>query len=117
MWTGLGRFFRAGLWAASRHSGTAGCAAHEVAGLPADVRASIEEDGVVFLHIGDGKMFRTNATGRRIWQLLLEQRPVNAIAEQLSAEYGVPSGKIERDARLFVADLRHAGLLAMCNQE
>src|SRR5258705_116420 len=88
--------------AAAGERGMAARASREVAGLPADVRASIEEDGVVFLHIGDGKLFRTNATGRRIWQLLLEQRPVNTIAEQLSVEYGVPSARIERDARVFV---------------
>ena len=111
----LGRFLQGRMRAAFRRFDAAGNAVPDVAGTSADVRVSLEGDGAVFLHIGEGRLFRTNATGRRIWQLLLDNRTVSAIAEQLSAEYGVPSARIEGDARAFVVDLRNAGLLTISN--
>jgi hypothetical protein len=117
MLTVFRRFLERRSRAASKHRAAEEGAQREGPRVPQDVRVSVEEDGLVFLHIGEGKLFRSNASGRRIWQLLLEHRSVPAIAEQLSAEYGVPAARIERDAHTFVTDLRRAGLVTICNQE
>ena len=83
--------------------------------VPVDIRVSLEEHGVVFLHIGKGTVLRANATGRRIMELLLEQRELGDIAQQMSTEYSLPFTQIERDVQAFVDSLQANGLVTVEN--
>ncbi len=85
----------------------------EVLIVPSEVRASVEGDNLVFLHIGKGLVYKSNLTGTRIWKGLMNRQPPRLIAEQLSKEYGVPQEQVERHVTDFVADLRQHGLIAV----
>jgi hypothetical protein len=85
----------------------------EVLIVPSEVRASVEGDNLVFLHIGKGLVYKSNSTGSRIWRGLMARQPLRLIAEQLSREYGVPQEQVERHVTDFVADLRQNGLIAV----
>src|ERR1017187_9145326 len=83
--------------------------------VPADIRVSLQEQGVVFLHIGKGVVHRANATGRRIVELLMEQRELADIARHMSAEYSLPLPQIDRDVQAFVGSLQANGLVIVEN--
>src|SRR5436305_13844776 len=63
-----------------------------------DVRASVHEDGVVFLHLRRGIVFRSNRIGAAIWRALGRRQDFAAIASDLGREYGVPVEQAARDA-------------------
>src|SRR5437016_3649669 len=77
-----------------------------------DARASVQADGVVFLHLASGSVFRCNRIGARIWRGLLERQGMDSITAQISREYAVPREQVDHDAAGFVADLETEGLLA-----
>lgn len=77
-----------------------------------DARASQDQSGIVFLHVGSGAVFSANCIGARIWRGLRHQDSLATIAAEISGEYGVPTEQVERDAAVFVADLEAKGLLA-----
>ena len=53
--------------------------------LPAG-RASIHPDGAVFLNVERGVIFKSNRVGSRIWQGVLNQESLAAMAAQISRE-------------------------------
>jgi len=75
-------------------------------------RASLDHDGIVFLHVGSGAVFTSNRIGARIWRGLLDRDGLETIAADISGEYGVPREQVQQDAAGFVADLEKKGLLA-----
>src|SRR5258707_2725286 len=77
-----------------------------------DARASVQADGVVFLHLGSGSVFRSNRIGARIWRGLLEREDMDSLAAHISREYAVPRDQVDQDAAGFIADLQTQGLLA-----
>jgi hypothetical protein len=44
-------------------------------------------DAVVLIHLGTNRIYELNATGARIWELLVEGRSVEEIEEILSTEF------------------------------
>ena len=72
----------------------------------------MDNDGIVFLHVGSGAVFASNGIGVRIWRGLLDQDSLETIAADISVEYGVPREQVQQDAAGFVADLEAKGLLA-----
>jgi len=92
--------------------GNGACAGDIRFSISPDARASVRPDGVVFLHVGSGSVFKSNAIGARIWQGLLEREAVDTIAADISREYTVPREQVERDAAGFIADLETEGLVA-----
>ena len=97
------------LW--QRHDAAAELDSDEPA-VSSEVRSVVEDGNLVLLHMGKGFMFKSNPTGARIWQGLLERRPRRRIAEELSLEFGVPREVVERDVDVFIADLESFGLVA-----
>jgi hypothetical protein len=76
----------------------------DAAYLPSEdlVCREIEEEFIIVpLVAGMGDMedelFTLNETGRAIWARLDGKKSLQAVAEELSAEYEAPSGEIERD--------------------
>lgn len=81
-----------------------------------DVCASLQEEGVVFLQLRKGTVFRSNRIGADIWRGLLGGQDVTAIASEIVREYGISAGQAGEDTTRFVATLvaqgflvRHAG--------
>ena len=70
-----------------------------------EVRAAVQEDGVVFLHLRRGIVFRCNRIGALVWEGLARRRNLSEIARQIAAEYGVSVPQAARDAAAFVAQL------------
>ena len=77
-----------------------------------DARASQDQAGIVFLHVGSGAVFSSNCIGARIWRGLLDHGGLETIAADIGVEYGVPREQVQQDAAGFVADLEARGLLA-----
>lgn len=77
-----------------------------------DARVSLDQAGIVFLHLGSGSVFSSNCIGARIWRGLLDHDGLESIAADISGEYGVPREQVRQDAAVFVADLEAKGLLA-----
>src|SRR5438034_6838219 len=74
-----------------------------------DARASVQADGVVFLHLGSGSVFRCNRIGARIWRGLLEREDMDSLAAHISREYAVPRDQVDQDTAGFIADLQTQG--------
>lgn len=77
-----------------------------------DARASQDQAGIVFLHVGSGAVFSSNCIGARIWRGLRDRDSLETITADISGEYGVPGEQVRQDAAGFVADLEAKGLLA-----
>jgi len=80
--------------------------------ISSDARATQDQAGIVFLHIGSGAVFSSNCIGARIWRGLRDYDSLETIAADISREYGVPREQVQQDAAGFVADLEAKGLLA-----
>jgi hypothetical protein len=76
-----------------------------------DVRASVEQEGVAFLQIRSGSVFRSNRIGATIWQGLVDREEPAMIAGRISAEYGVPVERVRPDVNEFVTRLEKNGFL------
>ena len=79
--------------------------------LTPEVRASAHKDGLVLLHIPSGRVFLCNRTGARVWQGLSHGLNLDAIADQISCEYGVARELVEQHAASFVTDLEQHGFV------
>jgi hypothetical protein len=77
-----------------------------------DARVSLDQAGIVLLHLGSGAVFTSNCIGARIWRGLLDHDGLETIVADISGEYGVPREQVQQDAAGFVADLEAKGLLA-----
>jgi len=76
-------------------------------------RTTESQQGMVWLHLGDGLVFRANPIGARIWHGLLEEKSLNAIASDLSLDYGAPREEVEADVQDFLAELASRRLIQM----
>ena len=75
-----------------------------------EATASIHDGGVVILHVPSGRIFASNQTGARIWQSVEQQLPLEAIAAEISREFGIDRATAEEDTVRFLADLERNGL-------
>jgi Coenzyme PQQ synthesis protein D (PqqD) len=67
-----------------------------------DVRASVHDDGRVFL---------CNQTGSRIWQGVVAGLSAEAISEEISRDWGVGCERVRRHTSAFISDLERRGLV------
>ena len=74
-------------------------------------RTSAHPEGVVFLHLETGILFKANRVGARIWEGVLNHDSPEIIASQISREYAVPASQVEADTAGFLADLEAQGFL------
>jgi len=75
-----------------------------------EAAASIHDDGLVILHVPSGRIFTSNRTGARVWQGLQRQLPLDAIAVEISDDYGIDPATARKDAVCFLAELERNGL-------
>lgn len=76
-----------------------------------EVRASAHLDGLVLLHIPSGRVFLCNRTGARIWKGLSSGLNSDAIAKEISREYGVALDLVVRHTSRFLLDLEQHGFV------
>jgi len=78
----------------------------------AAVREIENQDGAVLLDIRQGVCMSMTPVGIRIWQMLKLNYSFEQITECLATDFtDVPINEIDRDVRVFVADLEQNGLL------
>ncbi len=75
------------------------------------VRANVTDDGLVLLHIDQGKIFSSNTTGARIWQLLEEGLAPDDIANKVATETGAPLDRVTADVQTFIDSLKAEAIL------
>ncbi len=75
------------------------------------------EDEYVLLHLEQGEYFSLNAMGRRMFDLLLEKKPLPAIVDVIVAEYEVDAATVNKDIKMLVSDLIAAGILAKIDSD
>src|SRR5256885_13379092 len=80
---------------------------------PSDSVRKIEnQDGAVLLDIRQGLCMSTTPVGAQIWNLLVQGRSLDEIADSLCSEFpAIAREEILNDAAKYVADLHSKGLL------
>jgi PqqD family protein of HPr-rel-A system len=81
--------------------------------LPRHVLASIHDDGIVLFDTREGRLFTSNPTGARIWQCLQRKLAADAIAAEISREYGIAYETARDHAARFLADLKQQKLIEL----
>ena len=79
--------------------------------LSEQIRSTHDQDGAVVLDIRQGQMFRLNAVGSRILELLKLGYPESRIADEISREFGADRETVKSDLREFLARLERHHLL------
>jgi hypothetical protein len=74
------------------------------------VRSVADGHGITFLHIGRGKLFRSNEVGLMIWVGLEHGLTPEGIVEGLQRHYGIPRPQAASDVARFLEVLEQAGL-------
>lgn len=71
---------------------------------------STHEAGAIVFDVARGALFDLNPLGVHVWRHL-HDRPLEDIARDLAASYGLDPSAVHDDVRAFVAQLQCAGLL------
>jgi len=78
---------------------------------PSVVYTPLDESEAILLHLETKRYYSLNETGRRIWELAVQGRGAEAIADTLVEEYAVSRETAEAKARRLLDDLSHERLL------
>jgi len=73
--------------------------------------ASVHDHGIVILHLGSGQLYTSNETGARIWRRVEQQLPLEAIADEISAEYQIDRSASREHVVAFLAELEQHTLI------
>ena len=65
----------------------------------------------VVLDLSSGRYFGLNGVGTRVWQLIGQGEPVEALLRAVAAEYQADAPTIERDVLALLDDLTTRGLV------
>jgi hypothetical protein len=76
-----------------------------------ETTVSIHDEGIVILHLGQGRLYRCNGTGARIWRGLEQHLPVDAIAGQVSREFHIAHAAAREHALRFLSQLERHSLI------
>jgi len=77
----------------------------------ADVIARRVGQGAVLVHLPTNRIFELNATGARIWELIVAQEDRDGIVRSLSTEFDVAPGQAREELARLVDALHREGLL------
>ena len=79
-----------------------------------EATASIHDDGIVILHLGNGGFYTCNGTGASIWRAIDRKLSLEAIAEEISNAYEIALTTARQHTVRFLAQLE---LHALVQQE
>jgi hypothetical protein len=69
------------------------------------------DDSVVLVHLETNRIFTLNATGSRIWELLVSGHSPEQIQTVLQAEFDAPTDQIRLELTSLVDELLSEGLV------
>ena len=72
---------------------------------------SFHDDGVVILHAGNGRLFKSNDTGARIWRGLQQQLPLETMAKEISSAYSIARATAREHTLSFLKALEQQTLI------
>lgn len=78
-----------------------------------DTLSTTIDEETVILHETAGKYYGLNDVGTFIWKLLEEPRTIEAICEEVTAEYDVENKQCEEDIKQMLSDLAAKGLVRL----
>src|SRR5262245_55307105 len=82
--------------------------------IPAHILERDTRSGLVLFDAGNGRLFRLDAAGARIWRLIEGHgQSLDALARIISDQPREPLERIARDVRSFVEQAVEQGLLAV----
>lgn len=70
-----------------------------------EAAASIHDEGVVIVHLGNGRFYTCNGTGARIWRALEQRLSLEAIAKEISSAYEIALNTARQHTVRFLAEL------------
>lgn len=73
--------------------------------------ASVHDDGVVILHLGNGRFYTCNGTGARIWRGIEQRLSLDAITQEISSAYEIALNTARQHTVRFVAELELHALI------
>ena len=79
--------------------------------LNCEAAASIHENGIVILHLGNGRVYAANETGARIWSRIQQQAGFDTIADEISSEYQIGRTTACEHVVGFLAELERHSLI------
>ena len=79
-----------------------------------EATASVHDEGVVILHLGNGRFYTCNGTGARIWRAIEQRLSLEAIAQEISSAYEIALNTARQHTVRFLAELE---LHALVQQE
>ena len=72
---------------------------------------SFNDNGIVILHAGNGRMFTSNETGARIWRGIEQRRSLEGIVEEISGEFQIAGTTARVHTLNFLAALEQQALI------
>ncbi len=73
--------------------------------VSSEATASVHADGVVILHLGNGRFYTCNGTGARIWLAIEQRLSLEAIAQEISSAYEIALNTARQHTVRFLAEL------------
>ena len=70
-----------------------------------EATASAHDDGVVILHLGNGRFYTCNGAGARIWRAIERRLSLEAIAQEISSAYEIALNTARQHTARFLAEL------------
>jgi hypothetical protein len=84
--------------------------------VPDDVQPSFHDQGLVLLSLRTGLLFHANPAGATIWSGINQGKGENALAIELSREFGITPYRAAEDISRFIQSLIHSSLLTTADE-
>ena len=69
-------------------------------------------DRMVLVHVATNQIYEFNDTAARVWELLENGLTIEAVIEQLTAEFEVDPSTLRNEIKALIGDLVTKGLIA-----
>lgn len=76
-----------------------------------EASAGVHENGMVILHLGQGRLYSCNGTGARIWHGIEQRLTVEAIAERVSGDFQIARATALEHTVRFLSELERHTLI------
>ena len=76
-----------------------------------EATASVHDEGLVILHLGNGTFFSCNGTGARIWEAIERHLSLEAIAAEISSAFEIALTTAHQHTVRFLDELELHALI------
>lgn len=70
--------------------------------------------GIVVLNLNTERFYELDEVGKRIWELLSDNKEYSTIVDILLSEYDVSEKQLQEDLNRLIEDLKKAELIEIC---